>query len=639
MSTALDLCSVAWGSQEGYVFLSVRDPSKSKKDNGYWRDLTFKWPANKYEIADALDRAKTSKKDVYWCPNVFSGPHRDNAAVEDISTLYADLDEVDPHTLKGDLKPTAAWETSPGRWQALWQLDRPVDATVQGQLNQRLTYAIGADKGGWDITQVLRTPGTPNHKYPEEPKVKLLWLNGHTTNPIQLIDDLPEVESVEIDRTAISKVPDQAAVLRKYGKKVIPRAKRLIKARRAKVGTRSEVLWELECLLAEAGMKADEIVGVVRPTVWNKFADRRDEMRQLSGEARKAIEHSNSVTARVQENGQVVESEELEEVTDVEPLSWGAFDREHEPVRWMVAELWGEGEVGFISGHPKSYKSWLAIDLAISVATGTKFLGSFFSKRHNVLLIQEEDPKPIMQERLAMVGAAKGLIGWEMNEDDTFNVWYGLPDNLFIISNQGFTINEDWLDQLEAWIITRDIKLVILDPLMMMGEDVDEFKAFEVMTQILKPLKRLRARTQAAIVVVHHHTKGAGQGGAKDMYGSVALWAWEEAALHLNVVGMGTVIAERFSKHALLKPITIEVGEIKETWRPQITRIGAANLYDALVGMEGGATVEQLVSYTGMGREAVDRQLKQLEGEGKVEKSGKKRTGAGRPSVMWRATA
>jgi AAA domain/RepB DNA-primase from phage plasmid len=634
---AIDLCSVAWAGQDGYVFLSLRDPNKSKKDNGYWRDLTFKWPENKYEVGEALDKAKSSKKDVYWCPNVFSGPHRDNDAVENINVLYADLDEADPHKLPAHLKPTAAWRTSPGRWQALWQLDRAIDSTTQSQLNQRLTYAIGADKGGWDITQVLRTPDTPNHKYPDNPKVKLLWLNGHTVNPVKLIDDLPEVESIEIDRTAIAEVPDQVAVLRKYGKKVTPHAKRLIKARRAKVGTRSEVLWELECLLAEAGMKADEIVGVVRPTVWNKFADRHDEMRQLSGEARKAIDHIGSVTAKAQDNGHA--TEELEEVIDVEPLSWTTFDAEHEPVRWMVAELWGEGEVGFISGHPKSYKSWLAIDLAISVATGTRFLGSFAAKKHNVLLIQEEDPKPIMQERLAMVGASKGLLGCEVNGDGTFEMWYNLPDNLYIISNQGFTINEDWLDQLEAWIMKRDIKLVILDPLMMMGEDVDEFKAFEVMSQILKPLKRLRARTQTAIAVVHHHTKGAGQGGAKDMYGSVALWAWEEAALHLNVVGMGTVIAERFSKHSLLKPITIEIGEIKETWEPQIVRVGAANLYDALVGMEGGATVEQLVSYTGLGREAVDRQLKQLEADGKVEKAGKRSKGQGRPSVMWRVKA
>jgi len=237
-----------------------------------------------------------------------------------------------------------------------------------------------------------------------------------------------------------------------------------------------------------------------------------------------------------------------------------------------------------------------------------------------------------------MVGAAKGLLGTEMHDDGTFDMWYELPDNLYIISNQGFTINEDWLDQLEAWITAREIKLVILDPLMMMGEDVDEFKAFEVMSQILKPLKRLRARTQTAIVVVHHHTKGSGQGGAKDMYGSVALWAWEEAALHLNVTGVGKLIAERFSKHALLPPVNIEIGEIKEKWDPHIVKVGATNLYDALTTMESGATIEDLVTYTSMGREAIDRQLKALETQGKVEKSGKRRTGQGRPSMIWRAT-
>ena len=638
MPNAIDLLSLAWSGHQGFVFLSVRDPSKAKKDNDYWRDLTFKWPANKYEVAEALDKAKSSKKDVYWCPNVFSEPYRDRDAVTDMSTLYADLDEVNPRDLPKHLKPTAAWQTSPGRWQALWQLDRAIDSETQGQLNQRLTYALGADKGGWDITQVLRTPETHNHKYPDDPEVKLLWLNGHTLNPVKLVDDLPEIEAIEIDRSAIKKVPDQAVVLRKYGKKVTVHAKKLIKARRAKVGTRSEVLWELECLLAEAGMKADEIVGVVQPTVWNKFDGRRDEIRQLSSEARKAIEHVGSVTAKADVNGQDSEVDTLEEVVDVEPLSWGAFDAEHEPVRWMVADLWGEGEVGFISGHPKSYKSWLAIDLAISVATGSRFLGTFASHKHNVLLIQEEDPKPIMQERLAMVGAAKGLLGAEQNGDGTFDMWYELPNNLYIISNQGFTINEDWLDQLEAWITARDIKLVILDPLMMMGEDVDEFKAFEVMSQILKPLKRLRARTQTAIVVVHHHTKGAGQGGAKDMYGSVALWAWEEAALHLNVTGVGKITAERFSKHALLPPISIDIGEIKDKWIPHVGKVGATNLYDALVTMEDGATVEDLVTYTGLGREAIDRQLKSLESQGKVKRAGKRRSGQGRPSIVWRAS-
>lgn len=631
---AYELCERAWQGRKGYVFLSVRDPRKDKTEPGYWKDVAFAWPDDSSKIRATLHKARRSANDIYWSPHVYADRYRSREAVANATTLFADLDEVNPKDLPQHLKPTAAWQTSPGRWQAMWEMTRTLHPDTQQELNQRLTYAIGADKGGWDLTQVLRTPGTPNHKYPEEPHVKLLWLNGHKVDPVKLIDDLPEVEGGKLDRSELEDIPDQSFILSRH--RVSARAKQLIKARRTS-GDRSARLWELECLLAEAGLSEREVVGVVQPTVWNKFSGRHDELRQLSAEARKAVAHSGPAPIKTETNGH---KEQLEVVDEEEeshgPVDWGTFDRDHQAVSWMVADIWGESEVGFISGHPKSYKSWLALDLAVSVATGTRFLGAFASKKHNVLLIQEEDPKPVLQERLTMVGSSKGLIGWEENTDGTLDMWYELPDNLYIISNQGFTINEEWLEQLEEWIKERDIKLVIIDPLMMVAEAVDEFKAFEFMAQILKPLKRLRSRTNAAIVVVHHHTKGGETSGAKAMYGSVALWAWEEAALHLNVVGVGHILAERFSKHALLSPLNIEVGELANGWGPQVGKVGSSNLYDVMVQMENGATVDELVSYTSLGRDAVDRQLKQLEKEEKVEKIGQRNVGPGRPRTIWR---
>ena len=50
---------------------------------------------------------------------------------------------------------------------------------------------------------------------------------------------------------------------------------------------------------------------------------------------------------------------------------------EPEPVKWLVTELWANKAVGFIAGEPKSFKSWLALDMAISVASGTPCLGEF----------------------------------------------------------------------------------------------------------------------------------------------------------------------------------------------------------------------------------------------------------------------
>lgn len=636
MASASDLCSLAWGEQQGYVALAFRNTAVPKNEPGYWVDRTFKWPEQKPKIFDLLKQAREAKRDVYWAPAVFDAPSRSKTKVSSVHSLWADLDEINPESLPKHLKPTAAWESSPGRYQAIWSLETALAPKYQQELNQRLTYAIGADKGGWDLTQVLRTPGSPNFKYNPAPKVRMMWLNGHVLSPSKLLDDLPELQATKVKD---SPLPDVRDVLRTL--KTSARMKTLLKARHATVGQRSERLWELECLLAEAGLEAPSIAAVVRGTVWNKFSTRSDEIDRLLIEATKAIDHTGVVEpVEVEATSEVlVELEGEDEIHG--PQSWDIFDKDHQAISWMVSEVWGEGEVGFISGLPKSYKSWLALDLAISVATGTRFLGAFQARKHNVLLIQEEDPKPVLQDRLSKIGAAKGLISAKVTGDTTFDLTYSLPDNLYVISNQGFSLTEEWLEELEVWIVEHEIKMVILDPLMMIaGGNFDEFKAFEFMEKVLKPLKRVRARTKAAIVIVHHHIKGSADAGAKSMYGSVALWAWEEAALHLQVTGVGKVTAERFSKHSLLAPVLVEIGDVGEIWNPQVVQGEAAisSLFDLLATMESGATVEELVKASGMTRAAVVNQLKALAEKQRVEKAGTSSHGPGRPKTIWKVT-
>ena len=45
--------------------------------------------------------------------------------------------------------------------------------------------------------------------------------------------------------------------------------------------------------------------------------------------------------------------------------------------RWLVEQLWSDSSVGVIGGAPKCSKTWLGLDLALSVATGTACLGTF----------------------------------------------------------------------------------------------------------------------------------------------------------------------------------------------------------------------------------------------------------------------
>ena len=60
---------------------------------------------------------------------------------------------------------------------------------------------------------------------------------------------------------------------------------------------------------------------------------------------------------------------------------------------WLVEGLWAEEGVGIVGGAPKCCKSWLALDLALSVASGTPALGTYAVPRAGpVLVFAAEDP-------------------------------------------------------------------------------------------------------------------------------------------------------------------------------------------------------------------------------------------------------
>ncbi len=135
-----------WGTQAGYVFL----PSKT----GEWKESPpIPWPTDDPLSFDL-------HADCYFCPNVFTKPKRLEENVGKLYWLYADLDAVDPRKL--DLPPTIAIRTSPGRFQGLWKMKKGLTPSTHRDLNRRLTYATGADKGGWPLTKVLLLPGSKN---------------------------------------------------------------------------------------------------------------------------------------------------------------------------------------------------------------------------------------------------------------------------------------------------------------------------------------------------------------------------------------------------------------------------------------------------------------------------------------------
>ena len=94
-----------------------------------------------------------------------------------------------------------------------------------------------------------------------------------------------------------------------------------------------------------------------------------------------------------------------------EPLPVVRVDQicaEHAP-RWLVEPLWGESAVGVIGGAPKCAKTWLGLDLALSVATGTPCLGRYPVPRPGpVLVYLAEDALTVVRERIEGMARHRG---------------------------------------------------------------------------------------------------------------------------------------------------------------------------------------------------------------------------------------
>ena len=74
---------------------------------------------------------------------------------------------------------------------------------------------------------------------------------------------------------------------------------------------------------------------------------------------------------------------------------------------WLIEGLWGARAVGIIGGQPKCYKTFLALDLAVAVASGTPCLRRFPTPRAGrVLLFAAEDALHIVRARLEGIAHA-----------------------------------------------------------------------------------------------------------------------------------------------------------------------------------------------------------------------------------------
>jgi hypothetical protein len=168
MSAIASFLTVVWSKQPkpGYGTVARKDYTAPAGDE---------WTFKRLRIKSGGLRVRGSNVDnLYFTPLLYAKPNHRAANALATRWAYADLDEVNPaQAASAGVEPTVAWETSPGRYQCLWLLDRLVEGERFRDLNQKLTYRVGADTGGWDASQLLRIPGSVSTKHGDRHVVEL----------------------------------------------------------------------------------------------------------------------------------------------------------------------------------------------------------------------------------------------------------------------------------------------------------------------------------------------------------------------------------------------------------------------------------------------------------------------------------
>ena len=230
----------------------------------------------------------------------------------------------------------------------------------------------------------------------------------------------------------------------------------------------------------------------------------------------------------------------------VEP-AWRLAERAEEH-RWLVTGLWSEQAVGIVGGEPKCCKSFLALDLAVAVASGTPCLRRFsVSRAGRVLLFAAEDALHIVRRRLEGIAAAAGI---------------ALADlDIQVITVPVLRLDLDADRRNLAETVARlQPRLLILDPFVRLHR-IDENASGEV-APLLAFLRELQRRHGMAVLVVHHARKGAGGvRGGQALRGSSEFHAWGDSNLYLRRDGDNLSLSVEHRAAPSPKPLTIELAQ------------------------------------------------------------------------------
>lgn len=213
---------------------------------------------------------------------------------------------------------------------------------------------------------------------------------------------------------------------------------------------------------------------------------------------------------------------------------------------WAIEGVWAEKTSGIIAGPPKAGKSTLSLELAITLASGTPFLGRpefpLKAMPARVTYVQAENSDRRVRRDLDSILEARGLgfmqpvynpldnAETSEPEGDRFQPgWEGDGPDLAILSHPGLDLMDP---EHQRWVLdhaaARDY--LFFDPVYLLASanpnDTGQ------MMQLLAFLSQVRDRADCALIFTHQMSdKHSGGSAASRLLGSTFMHGWYESAI------------------------------------------------------------------------------------------------------------
>lgn len=284
--------------------------------------------------------------------------------------------------------------------------------------------------------------------------------------------------------------------------------------------------------------------------------------------------------------------------------------------KYAVPGLLPEGLALLVSA-PKVGKSWLALNVAVAIATGGQVLDQPV-EQGDVLYLALEDHDRRLRDRL------RQMLPGEDGE--------ALRRLKYVTATDAFpALSEGGLEGLERWCAQVPCpRLIVVDVLSKALKGRVDFNDYGTMTAVLAPLQRLALRHGLCVLVVHHARKA--QQNATDPFarvlGSTA------------VQGVADVIAvldqPRMSADAVLaltgrgveeRELALRFARERGWWTlaqesPDLLRLSEPKraLVDAVAA--GVARVTELAEHLGKGKSTISKQVAELCDQGVLGRNG-----------------